>query len=397
MKKIALITPSLAKGGIERVVVTEAEYLKNYYDVTLIVIDDFRVDYPYSGKSLFLKIPLENRAIYARALSIFRAILKLYIIKCKNRFDLVISHGELTTLPNLLGNCTQSITVMHENRFVIDKDRQGRWVNALMKYLYRFKSLKGIVTVSKGIVPYLLKATNLPPQKIKTIYNPYDIEYIKRASKEPLGEYEKIFDTTTLISVGRLTRQKGQWNLIRVFSQLKSKKSDIRLIILGIGELHDRLYELSKSLGLKCWSYQKDKILKSGYDIYFLGFLSNPFPLIAKADLFLLTSLFEGFGGVIVEAMASGTPVVTADSPSGPKEIVGDNGLVLPMLSIDWLDNKQEQSRVEKLWCESIYRLLNDKNRLSRYIELGYKRANDFDTDTIMKEWHSYIKSLING
>ena len=91
-------------------------------------------------------------------------------------------------------------------------------------------------------------------------------------------------------------------------------------MIIGEGEDKDQLIEMASSLGIH-------------QDIDFLGFQKNPFKYMAKSSLFVLSSLYEGFGNVLVEAMALGLPVISTDCPSGPAEIIddGENGILVPV------------------------------------------------------------------
>ena len=95
--------------------------------------------------------------------------------------------------------------------------------------------------------------------------------------------------------MGRLTRPKGQWHLIRALSYVKKEIEDVKLLILGQGELKGYLKELVDKLDLR-------------NNVEFLGYQRNPFKYIASSDLFVFSSLYEGFGNVLVEAMACGVP-----------------------------------------------------------------------------------------
>jgi glycosyltransferase involved in cell wall biosynthesis len=114
-----------------------------------------------------------------------------------------------------------------------------------------------------------------------------------------------------ILAVGRLTLQKDFPTLIRAFARLRARRS-ARLVILGEGELRDELEALVAELGLTA-------------DVALPGFVDNPFSWMRGSALFVLSSAWEGFGNVLVEAMACGTPVVSTDCPSGPAEIL-ENG-----------------------------------------------------------------------
>jgi glycosyltransferase involved in cell wall biosynthesis len=250
-------------------------------------------------------------------------------------------------------------------------------------------------------------------EQIVTIHNPYDIGVLKALSQESLElQYEKLFSQPILIAVGRLIPAKGHWYLLRVFAELKKKDPTVKLVILGEAasgsDLGEKLIGLSRSLGLDTYSVWDEENFHEGHDVYFMGFHQNPFKYMAASRLFAMTSVWEGFGNTIVEAMACGTPVISSDCPSGPGEIVAPElkkegkiaqkpeeayGVLMPPFENRFVDADEPLSETEKLWIDTLYELLHDDERLKRLSEKGLKRADDFRTEVIMKEW----KMLIDG
>jgi glycosyltransferase involved in cell wall biosynthesis len=114
----------------------------------------------------------------------------------------------------------------------------------------------------------------------------------------------------TIINVGRLIEQKDQQTLIRAFAKVRSRRT-CRLVILGEGEKRAMLAALAQKLGV-------------GSDISMPGFVANPYSWMRKSAVFVLSSKFEGLPTVLIEAMQCGIPVVSADCPSGPAEILED-------------------------------------------------------------------------
>ena len=322
MKKIAIITPFLANGGLEKVAIVGAEELSKYFDVTLIVMDSFHIDYPYREKMVDLEVSLMDRGIFKRLYNILMSTFKLRKLKKAHAFDLVISHGELANLPNVFSGGKNNILTVHENRFAALKDIQGKFVNRMIKYIYSAKSVFKVVTVSEGIRESFIETLGIDEDKLVAIHNPYEVDKIKEFSMESVKPFDSLFSHKTLMSVGRLTMAKGQWYLFRIFKELKKMDPDLKLVILGDGEMKEQLITLSKDLGLKTYSIWSEKEHNEEYDVYFLGFQKNPFKFIKQAKLFAMTSLWEGFGGTLVEAMACGTPVISTDCKSGPGEII---------------------------------------------------------------------------
>jgi glycosyltransferase involved in cell wall biosynthesis len=168
-----------------------------------------------------------------------------------------------------------------------------------------------------------------------------------------------------LVSVGRLTKQKGYPYLIRAFSLVK-QTLPCRLLIIGSGEDEGTLLQAVNELGL--WN-----------DIEFLGFQRNPFKYMARSDLFILASLYEGFGNVIVEAMTLGLPVISTDCQSGPSEIIENkkNGVLVPV-------------KDEKAMAEAILDVLTNDG-LRRYLCEGAKSRSHFFALSHIVEQYSNI------
>ena len=139
------------------------------------------------------------------------------------------------------------------------------------------------------------------------------------------------------------------------------------LRILGKGPKEKKLKRLIKKYNLQ------DKVK-------LIGFKSNPFKYMAASDVFILSSLFEGFGHVIVESLASGTPVLATDCPSGPAEIL-KNG------EYGWL--VQNNNEVEM--ANKIIELLNNKSQIIQMSKNSLDRANDFKAQSIVNEYEKYF------
>ena len=142
----------------------------------------------------------------------------------------------------------------------------------------------------------------------KVLYNPIDRDKILKLSNEEV-DINNDSNKIKLISVGRLSEQKGYDRLLRVFNKLNKEGFNIELTLVGSGEKYN---ELS--------NYIKENSLESSVSL--LGYKHNPYKYVKSSDLFICSSLSEGFSLVIGEAMAMGIPVVSVDCP-GPNELLG--------------------------------------------------------------------------
>jgi glycosyltransferase involved in cell wall biosynthesis len=177
-----------------------------------------------------------------------------------------------------------------------------------------------VVAVSDGVAQDTSEYLGISRDRIQTIYNPCAVREIRDESKRPVDHPWFADDQCpVVISSGRLHIQKDQGTLMRAFKIVRAKRR-VRLAILGEGGERARLLSLAEDLGIidDCW---------------LPGSVDNPFAYLAKASVFVLSSRWEGFGLVIVEAMACGIPVVSTDCPHGPREILEDGryGLLVPV------------------------------------------------------------------
>ena len=146
-------------------------------------------------------------------------------------------------------------------------------------------------------------------EKLLTIHNPIDLENIEQQAREELSDvWLDDPEIKILITTGRLVPQKDFYTLLRAVASIP-QHLNWKLIILGTGSLEHELKTLAAELGLE-------------ENIKWQGFVQNPFKWMAKSDLFVMSSAWEGFGNVLVEAMACGTQVISTNCPSGPSEIL---------------------------------------------------------------------------
>jgi len=205
------------------------------------------------------------------------------------------------------------------------------------------------VGVSSGVTQDMAALSALLPSTFHVIHNPIPLRSCP--SLTTLQDAEELWSVQTgarILTVGSMKAVKNHPLLLRAFAQLEDPNS--RLMIVGEGQGHDSLVSLASSLGV-------------AERVIFAGFQIDPTPFYKTADLFVLSSDCEGFGNVIVEAMACGTPVVSTDCPSGPGEILegGRYGHLVPV------------GDVQSLACSIKLSLGTDSNRATLI-----SRASDF-------------------
>lgn len=201
--------------------------------------------------------------------------------------------------------------------------RFGRFVPAL------YQQADALAGISKAVSEDLANFLALPGDRVSTIYNPaFDPEIPVQAKANPEHPWfspSELASHPIILGVGRLHPQKGFETLLRAFAQLRKKPSSAeergtsaRLVILGTGTQRRELQELAHSLDIA-----------HAFDLP--GYVLNPFAYMARASAFVLPSLYEGFGNVLVEALACGCPVIASTGPGGATEIL-DHGQYGPLI-----------------------------------------------------------------
>lgn len=162
------------------------------------------------------------------------------------------------------------------------------------------------ICVSKGVAEDLIAVTGVHPTFVEVIYNPASPQPAQL--EMPLAPDLRLPKQDFVVSIGRLVPQKNQHLLLEAM-RLVNDVRPIDLVIVGEGPMKEELEAKCRSLGLEG-------------RVRFVGYTGNPLPVVSQAKLFVLSSDYEGFGNVIVEALACGTPVVSTDCPYGPSEIL---------------------------------------------------------------------------
>jgi len=370
-KKIVFVIPSLAGGGAEKVLLYILKGIDRGKFIPSLVL--------FEKKGIFLEQVASDVKIYdlnkKNRFDFFKLVFKLtYKIYPRIKPEVVVSFLDYASYIAVLAKIIPSafkpavVTSEHNHLSLSLKPQRFKILRAwLIKKL--FPRADKIIAVSEGVKEDLINSFSVSAKKIQVIHNCVDVSLIEVLSKQPVNDYF-VDDVPTIIACGRLNCQKNYPLLLKAFSDV-IKKNKAKLLILGEGEEKDNLSGLVHKLGIQ-------------ENVEFLDFKKNPFKYIAKADVFALSSLYEGFGNVIIEAMACGVPVISTRCPSGPEEIITDevNGLLVPVDDADAL-------------AVAILRLLKDEPLRKRLAEAGKKRAEDFRVERMVAEYENVFEEVI--
>lgn len=305
---IVIVIDSLAGGGAEKVMLTLAEQLVTFsHNVTILSLAnsfEYAIAEYINVDNLFSDRASKVDRFWQRKSSIRK--LEAWFSNKEQQIgsiDLVLSNLDRSN--NLLARSTiKNIHFVIHNSVDAELVRQKKL--GPLSYLYLKKSKqnlnnKSLVCVSKGVESEILNGNLINPRAITTIYNPFNIDKINQQS---LIHNENIPTDPYLIHVGRLAKQKRHDVLFAAFAKLDKKYK----LVLLCNKPHKAL-KLAKQ-----YKIEKQLIVP--------GFAQNPYNWIKNAKALVLSSDFEGFGNVLVEALAVGTPVVSTNCTFGPSEIL---------------------------------------------------------------------------
>jgi glycosyltransferase involved in cell wall biosynthesis len=310
-ERLAVLFYSMAGWGTERVILN----LLNAWHADGLGVD--LVLAKGGGSNLDLA-PSSTRVIELGATTPFQQIYQIaaYLHKEKPRVLLAFTagFGNKALAARALIRAKTRIAVGLHFTFSINSRAGKDWKKRRLTPLAArclFPYADHIIAVSEGVADDFAETVRLPRSRIEVIYNPVVSDTLIAQSKEPLEHRWFVpGGPPVLVAAGRLDYQKDYPTLLRAFSRLRKKRVP-RLIILGQGVLKTQLEAQAQQLGIAA-------------DVDFHGFSDNPYAFFAHADLLVLSSAWEGFGNVLVEALACGTPVVATDCKSGPREIIQD-------------------------------------------------------------------------
>ncbi|MCL9817480.1 glycosyltransferase [Natronocalculus amylovorans] len=360
---IALFFPTFTPGGIERCFLNLAEgFLERGIAVDIVVAD--------RRGSFESQIPDGVRVIDLRAGRVLKSIVPM--IKYLRRYspDVLLSghtHANIVAVwsTKLSFTDTQVAIGVHSTPS-LKKTKNGNIISAAIDAILpvSYRMADHIIAVSKGSAKDISNVTGITESKISVIYNPVIGPNFDIKISEPIEHQWLQNDRLdVIIAAGRLAPVKDFQTLIQAFKIIEETFPDTRLIIMGTGEQKGYLEDLIKKLGIE-------------NKVDLIGYINNVYPYLNRSDVFALSSRLEGFGIALVEAMATGTPVVSTDCPNGPAEILqgGEFGTLTPVGDETALASAIENTLLDPI--DSI-KLVN--------------RAMDFEQSVIVNEYLSVL------
>ena len=396
MRNILILTQSLTGGGAEKLAANLSLELSKTDNVTIVTFKQDSTEYDFAGDRINIDRVGGRGGFFTHAINALGRINDVRRIKRKIDCDCSISFLPQTDYVNVLSSRRHEktiIDVVSNMSFVYPK--------GIKKWFRRhiLKKADYIVTVSEGVRADLIENFGISDSFSKTIYNSCDIVAIQQDCTD-LTEYRIMEDKLPkkyICSMGSFRLAKGHWHLIKAFACVAERIPEYKLVILGDGQYRDKYKVLIDNLGIA------DRVILP-------GFSNPPFSIISKSSLFVFSSVFEGFGHSIIEAIACGVPVLSTDCDYGAREILAPNtyfkekaktfeecdyGYLLPPFNMDDIDCTIEISELERLMGESIVQVLERDN--TALIKKGIKYVKKFDNSSYGKYWKCLIEEIINA
>lgn len=317
-KSLAFFMPNLAGGGAERSTLNLIPALKERgYDVGLIVGN-------LEGE-LRDNIPSELAVTNFDVARTWRTLFPLVRYLRRHKPDVLLSalgHNNMIAVwARALAGVKTKVVICQHGMLSHHSREKSDYRYKLLPYLYRWFApwADAIVNVSQGAADDLAQITGLKRSFINVINNPVVPPEFETLASQQIDHPFFRSGVPVFLAVGRLVDSKDFQMLIDAFALFRQKR-DARLIVLGDGALREPLERFAAQRQV-------------ANDISFVGFVHNPLPYMRQASAVLVSSRFESFGNVIIEALAAGTPVVSTDCPSGPAEILdhGRYGTLVPV------------------------------------------------------------------
>lgn len=364
--KICFVIPTLTSGGAERVAVTVLSALDPKHERVLYLFS--------SANAVYLdRVGDGIRVVVAKQPTWWGRLQELAAFLSEFQPDIVMPFlSYFITAMAVKWAGTRSIVVFNQGTptsgFLEDPDFswkqpwRRRVFAAMTRYFYN--RADAIVATSQGVAEDLIANYGVSRPKIHILHNPVDLDAIVQQSSEPITELDA---PPIVAAAGRLASVKNYPLLIDALAAL-SAHTPVHAWILGEGPERAKLEALAAARGV-------------GSRVRFLGFQQNPWRFIARADVLVLTSSYEGFGNVLIEAMACGTPVIATRS-SGTVEVVEDrqNGLLV----------ESSPSAV----ADAIKGLLSDRDFRARLVAAASEGVKRYATPLVAARYEALFLEL---
>jgi glycosyltransferase involved in cell wall biosynthesis len=368
-QKIVFLLPSLHGGGAERAAITLLGALSETYDLTL---------YLFEPHGAYLEsVPPGVRTVIGQSGRMSRVLALRRFVE-QEQSDVVVSFlSHFSGFVALRGLRPRPRYLVSQQTPVSGflQDADYRWRRPLNRRLFSlvarsiFPRVDLVAATSQGVAEDLVQNFGVRRERIEIVHNPVDVETVQARATEAIETAPRAHRVPRIVTAGRLADAKNLPLLVASLEQV-AKQTAVDAWVLGEGELEQDLRQRLANAGLT-------------EHVQLLGFQSNPWKYMARADVFVLTSRYEGFGNVLIEAMACGLPVV-ATASYGTREIVQHerNGLLV-------------ESHTPEAVASALTRLLTDE-ALRKQLAFGAREsAHRFSVARVAERFKAVVTRAV--
>ena len=401
-KKLMLISPMLHQGGFERVCITTARLMEPYFDVTIVIFNSANIAYDVEGLHIIDIQMGVKKGTLQKLWNIVRRSAKVRQLKKQMKPDIAYSFGPTANMVNAFSKTGKEKVWLGLRNYTDVEERLK------IKLFTRRADL--MVCCSQSIEKVLEEQFHF--HKTATLYNLYDVKAIREKAMQqepelPWGEKdEEGRKIRCMVSMGRDDDMKGFWHMLKVFFLVHEKMPQVRLILMGAGSF-DYYRKLAEDLNIT-------------NAIHFAGMQREPYQYLKKGEIYLLTSLNEGFPNALVEGMSLGLAAVSTNCMTGPAEILledgndsllekqkeeeketetviyGEYGILVPVMSKERDLDAGHILAEERNMADIVLGLLEDDQELLAYQNAAMERAQCFTYEKYVEKFLKLAeKSLI--
>ncbi len=372
-QKILIVVPSLCIGGQEKIAVETALCLKELYSVKMVTFHSHATEYQKPCEVVCLN-ESSRPGLIGKIFGQFTRAKKLSAIRKKEAADFVYSFGSTANLTNVLSRGkAKGKTIIAIHGFA------GVKKSFVNKYVYSHADK--VICIAKAMQSKVLK---LYPNLKNTVVleNGYNIAKTSESSKQDACLPKDKFN---FICMGRLENVKRYDRVIKAFKAVHELHPNTHLSLVGDGSLKNELVKLSADCALSD-------------NISFLGYQSNPYAFLSKADTFVLCSKSEGFPNALIESLACSLPIVSLDCMSGPREILSEVYDETPVKGAEQrkygilVEYAADEEQLISLLANGMCDMLENDTLRENYKHLALSRANNFSTQIYFDKLCNILK-----